>query len=227
MKGHMSHLTLEELARFVDETPDRGAAGHLATCEGCAADLAALREQRDALRDLPALMPGPDHWPALRERLAREGLVRSRPRRSAGMVRAAAAAALFLAGGALGYGVRGPLEQAGPGSPAMVTDGAVPGGAGPGGAVADDATGREPTRAVAEAGEQFMAALDSYMEASGATPADPATRLAALDNIVLTTAAALAEAPADPVINSYHMSAMAQRDAVLRQLAVGAGLPVF
>lgn len=217
MRGHMSHLTLEELARFVDEAPDRAAAGHLTACEACAAELAALRQQRDALRDLPALVPAPDHWPALRERLAREGLVRTRRRLPAGVVRAAAAAALFLAGGALGYGVRGPLGQAGPGSPSTVA----------GGAAADAAADREPTRAVAEAGEQFMAALDSYMAASGAAPADPATRLAALDNIVLTTAAALAEAPADPVINSYHMSAMAQRDAVLRQLAVGAGLPVF
>jgi hypothetical protein len=222
MREHMSHLTLEELAGFVDEPPDGAAAGHLAACQACAAELEALREQRDALRDLPALEPAPDHWPALRQRLAREGLLRTRRRLPTGAVRAAAAVALFLAGGVLGYGVRGPLEQAGPGSPSMAAGGAVPGAA-----AADLATDREPTRAVAEAGEQFMVALDSYMAASGAEPADPAARLAALDNIVLTTAAALAEAPSDPVITSYHMSAMAQRDAVLRQLAVGAGLPVF
>ena len=44
------------------------------------------------------------------------------------------------------------------------------------------------------------------------------SRLAALEGIVLTTRAALNEAPADPVINGYHLTALEQRDALLREL---------
>ena len=47
---------------------------------------------------------------------------------------------------------------------------------------------------------------------------DPLNQLAALEGIVLTTRAALEEAPADPVINGYHLSALGQRDAILRQI---------
>jgi hypothetical protein len=65
------------------------------------------------------------------------------------------------------------------------------------------------------------------MASTGPSPGDPVARLAALDNIVLTTAEALHEAPTDPIINGYHLSALAQRDAVLRQLAVRAADPVF
>ena len=53
----------------------------------------------------------------------------------------------------------------------------------------------------------------------GVLPApDPVNRLAALEGIVLTTRAALNEAPADPVINGYHLTALEQRDAILRQI---------
>jgi hypothetical protein len=44
------------------------------------------------------------------------------------------------------------------------------------------------------------------------------SRLAALEGIVLTTRSALREAPADPVINSYHLTALGQRDELLRQI---------
>ena len=44
------------------------------------------------------------------------------------------------------------------------------------------------------------------------------SRLAALEGIVLMTGAALSEAPADPVINGYHLTALEQRDALLRQI---------
>jgi hypothetical protein len=44
-------------------------------------------------------------------------------------------------------------------------------------------------------------------------------RLAALEGIMLTAQAALREAPADPVINGYLLTAMGQRDAMLRQIS--------
>jgi hypothetical protein len=50
---------------------------------------------------------------------------------------------------------------------------------------------------------------------------EPHNRLAALEGIVVTTRAALEAAPADPVINNYHLAAMGQREALLRQLETG------
>jgi hypothetical protein len=35
---------------------------------------------------------------------------------------------------------------------------------------------------------------------------------------VITTRAALGQAPTDPVINGYHLTALAQRDAMLKQI---------
>lgn len=218
----MSHLTLETLARLVDEPPEEAERRHLAGCRGCSAELAALVEQRAGLRSLPDLAPPPDSWPALRARLKQEGLLRERRTVPPGVARAAAAVILFLGGGAMGYAMRGPADPEGA-SPAGVLATAED----PRGGPAADAAGPDMTREVEEAGERFMAALDQYMATTGAEIADPATRLAALDNIVLTTAEALHEAPTDPIINTYHVSALAQRNAVLRQLAGRAGQPVF
>jgi hypothetical protein len=219
----MSHMTLEALARLVDEAPDDAERAHLETCAGCRAELRELLEQREALAALPDLAPGPDQWPALRAQLKREGLIRRRglPMEAAG--RTAAAILLFLAGGAAGYAVRGPAS-----APAAMPDPVVAAGEGTAGTAGTAApSADDPGRDVEAAGEIFMAALDRYMASTGAPPADPATRLAALDNIVLTTAEALNEAPTDPIISGYHLSALAQRDAVLRQLTAGSRDPVF
>jgi hypothetical protein len=71
-----------------------------------------------------------------------------------------------------------------------------------------------------EAEEMYLAALTRYAElASSAEPGDPIARLAALQSIVMTTQAALNQSPTDPVINGYHLTALAQRDATLRQVA--------
>ena len=66
----------------------------------------------------------------------------------------------------------------------------------------------------------YLQALTRYAElASQAQSGDPIARLAALQSIVMTTQAALNETPTDPVINGYHLTALAQRDATLRQVA--------
>ncbi|HSK20352.1 MAG TPA: hypothetical protein VK912_14465 [Longimicrobiales bacterium] len=66
----------------------------------------------------------------------------------------------------------------------------------------------------------YLEALTRYAElASQAQSGDPIARLAALQSIILTTQAALNETPTDPVINGYHLTALAQRDATLRQVA--------
>jgi hypothetical protein len=71
-----------------------------------------------------------------------------------------------------------------------------------------------------EAEELYLSALTRYAElASNADAGDPVSRLAAMQSIVLTTQAALSQTPMDPVINGYHLTALAQRDAALRQVA--------
>ncbi|MGH7477489.1 MAG: hypothetical protein ACRELD_14580 [Longimicrobiales bacterium] len=211
----MSHLTVEALARLVDERAAASEAEHLATCPRCAAELEALRDQSTALRALPALEPPATAWPALEARLAREGLIRtSAPRRAAGLLRLAAALALLLTGGVLGavFQARQTAE------PGLAADGAAR-------QPVEDEVLVERLRATEQA---YLAALASYNEALGVPPAsDPIARLAALEGIVLTTSAALDQAPADPVINGYHLTALAQRDATLRGLVVAGARPAF
>lgn len=218
----MLHLTLEALARLVDEAPTADERTHLAECGLCRQELDGLREQTESLAALPKMAPPPDLWPSLRQELREEGLVvrTGRVRSAAPWIRAAAAVVLFLAGGATGFAVRG--AEGGPGAVA----GARPQGDSPGVLALDPTPVGDLSQDVERAQEVFAAALDRYMMANSTEAPDPAARLAALDNIVLTTAEALNESPADPVINSYHLTAVAQRNELLRQIAAS-GEPVF
>ncbi|HEX6373775.1 MAG TPA: hypothetical protein VF006_32910 [Longimicrobium sp.] len=84
------------------------------------------------------------------------------------------------------------------------------------------ATAAEADRAARElmqAQATYMAALQRL--AAIADPASgntPETRLAALDRLVQLTAEALDRVPGDPVINGYHLAAVAERDAVRREM---------
>jgi hypothetical protein len=274
----MSHLTLETIARLVDEAPTAVEATHLDACAVCRAEVDAMREDVQALSMLPDMVPAPDAWAALEDRLAAEGLVRRRgfamplPR----FAWAAAAAALFLAGGLTGRLTSGPVQHivqapagaepaAGPGAdpadrapasaPQLAAE--LPGSAGaveagtapdrgqadtpqpaqpqtwpaPGVTLAGNTFGGGQPRTLEEAAlflrqteELYLNALTRYAElATQAEAGDPVSRLAALQSIVMTTQAALSQAPADPVINGYHLTALAQRDATLRQVAAASG----
>ncbi|HSJ06030.1 MAG TPA: hypothetical protein VK936_04960 [Longimicrobiales bacterium] len=277
----MSHLTLETIARLVDESPTAVEAAHLDACAVCRAEVDAMREDVQALSMLPDMTPAPDAWAALEDRLAAEGLVRRRgfaiplPR----FAWAAAAAALFLAGGLTGRLTSGPVQQivqtpTGPGpaaGPAADTAERVPAVApqlagdlpvdsdgiqagadaapdrgradapvyaepqarpAPGVTLAGNTFGgAQQPRTLEEAAlflrqteELYLNALTRYAElATQAEAGDPVSRLAALQSIVMTTQAALSQAPADPVINGYHLTALAQRDATLRQVAAASG----
>jgi len=114
----MNHLSLENLARLLDEEPSRSESEHLAECADCRSELAALRADRDALNALPDLLPPPPTaWPDLAERLKEEGLIRTEvtggtqvtPARTGGrrFLYLAASLALFLLGGSTGYLLRG------------------------------------------------------------------------------------------------------------------------
>ena len=239
----MSHLTLETLARLIDESPDPTEMGHLDICQQCREELEALRADAAALHALPDPEPSIAQWIRLEQQLEREGLMRRNWRWQPVALRMAAAVVIFVLGGvaaalvmrpsdtqyltANDQPVRQVAEQ-----PAHV---AVPAAtltenpiAGPAPAVAAPAMAtvrpaRTPEEAAARlrtAESDYLSALARYAELSGRIDeGDPLARLAALESIVATTRAALGRAPADPVINGYHLTAVAQRDALLRQVS--------
>lgn len=198
----MQHLTPEALARLVDEEGGPEEVAHLAACPECAAELGAMREQTvrlGELGDLPAPRSGRFR---LERALADEGLlVRRRGGRGAAL-RAAAAAGIFLLGGVAGAAVTG-----GGGAPPLAVRADEP------------VEVEQATAALRDAETAYLHAVTRYAELTGAAVGlDPINRLAALEGIVLTTRAALREAPADPVINNYHLTALGQRDALLLQI---------
>jgi hypothetical protein len=78
----------------------------------------------------------------------------------------------------------------------------------------------EAAQLLREMEARYLDALTAYAElALDAEAGDLVARLATLQSIILTTQAALNETPTDPVINGYHLTALAQRDATLRQVA--------
>jgi hypothetical protein len=111
----MSHLTLEDLARLVDEAPGPHESAHLGTCEECRLQLDALRDDVQALSMLPDMAPPADSWAGIERRLTDEGLIRTRrssrsvpwPR----LAQLAAALVLFIAGSLAGRISAGPGGQ--------------------------------------------------------------------------------------------------------------------
>ncbi len=206
----MEHLNLEVLARLVDEPPGPLERAHLAACRGCSGELRALREQTARLGELAPPAPPKGGWPALERRLRRDGLIRAGRRQpyTGWAPRAAAAVILFvggvLAGGALAGRDPAPVAVAGSGAEADSADAA---------------------RTLTEAEMVYLAALRRYSEhtAEGDDVPNPAARIAALGSIVRATGPAHNEAPADPVINGYHLTALGQRDLMLERFAVIGG----
>lgn len=254
----MSHLSLETIARLVEDEPDTTEAAHLSACAECRTQLDAMTEDVHALAMLPDMAVVPDQWEALERRLTAEGLIHRPQHRARGgaWMMQAAAALLLLLGGALAGRMTAPgaaprtaavptetrdAAQAGPDAqPAVLatdTDGlpaedappAMQPETGPRSVtLASDQGTRLPQNATMdEAAEYLRGAEAAYLEAltryaemaSQAQSGDPIARLAALQSIILTTQAALNETPTDPVINGYHLTALAQRDATLRQVA--------
>jgi hypothetical protein len=129
---------------------------------------------------------------------------------------AAAALATFLLGGAGGFALRGPADATSDDGLPRVTTQPPPGLATP--VSLEEAEGQ-----VRVAESRYLTALDQYnalLGPSAPAGADPwAARLAALESIVASTRAALAEAPYDPVINGYYINATAQRNAMFRQVS--------
>lgn len=220
----MQHLNTEELARLVDETPTHDERAHLAGCGACRDELDALRAQTQGLAQLAQLRTPARVWPVLAARLRHEGLIGNPAHRVGGfggLLRVAALAGLFLLGGAAGLAV----GRSGALSADRVTLSAG----------LENFPPATVARTPAEAAQHLDVAETAYLTALGryteltSTPAsvDPAARLAALEGIVLSARAALEAAPADPIINGYYLTAMGQREAVLRQIAQVSDDPWF
>ena len=237
----MSHLTLETIARLVEDAPDAHEAEHLAACEQCRAELESMLVDVRALATLPDMTPAPDAWTSLERRLAAEGIihaprVRTFPTRP--FIQAAAAVVLFVGGASAGR-LTAPqqeqLAQAPSTQPAdtrgttLVANQPTVEASNPNvnlvsnttpARVQQPRTMEEAAALLRQTEELYLGALTRYAElATNAEAGDPVSRLAALQSIVMTTQAALSQAPADPVINGYHLTALAQRDATLRQVA--------
>ena len=231
----MEHLSLEALARLVDETPFRSERRHLARCPDCSRELERLREQTEALGSLPDLRPAPGDWPALEERLEREGLLRgSNPAdavirlidRRRGWMQAAAALVLFLAGGLSGA-VLAPAEWGLRTGGGQVASGEMTaGGVSPAGLTAEEAASPEEAAEVLRLAEQqYRDAMLRYRALTRGpetgTPMDP-RRLAVLDAMLAMGQAAVQEAPDDPFLNGFLVSAAAEREAALNALFASA-----
>ena len=207
----MEHLTAETLARLVDDEPQPTERAHLEACEACARELAALRDQTEALSTLPEIMPPLGDWEVIEARLRSEGLVKEPTALSKlGLARtpawmpAAAAIVLFLGGAVMGAGVT----------------------ARRGGEVATAAGSlEEAAGAVRDAEDRYVQAVSNYralLASDGIDDAgvDPYTRYAALEHLVSVSQAAVRAAPGDPFLNGFLASALAERDAVARQVSL-------
>ena len=218
----MEHLSLEALARLVDETPFRSEGQHLARCPECSQELELLRKQTEALGSLPDLRPAPGDWPALEARLEGEGLLgRSDPvsteirliDRRHGWMQAAAAVVLFLVGGLSGAALA-PIRSApeiGGGVEVAAREASA----------SEAATAEEAAEIVRLAEQQYRDAILQYRaltrNADAETPMD-ARRLAAIDALVAMSQAAVQEAPDDPFLNGFLVSAVAEREAAMNTL---------
>ena len=230
----MSHLNLETLARLIDESPDPTEAGHLDICEACRTELEALRADAAALRMLPDPTPPIAAWQSLEQQLQREGLMRQSPWVQ-NLMRLAAVLVIFVLGTVVGVLLRrSPApQQVATSTPTLsapiqtvaqspvhldtpITTVSQPLNV----AQRAPSNAQEAAAQLQQAEKAYVSALSQYSQFNtrAENSGDPVARLAALESIVATTRAALAQSPSDPVINGYHLTAVAQRDATIRQI---------
>jgi len=219
----MEHLRPETLGRLVDEAPTESEKRHLDLCAACAGELEALRDQTEALAQLPDLLPPVGDWEVLHARLVSEGLVRRDRALTRGLattptwMRAAAAVLLFVGGGAVGAAVVSRTSSTPAGDalgPAFTT------------LASRVATSDDAAELVRVTERQYMDALLRYRQMVEAESGeemilDPESRFAALEYLVAAGQAALRQAPADPFLNGVLASALAERQAALRKISTG------
>ena len=230
----MEHLSLEALARLVDESPFRSERQHLARCQDCSRELELLREQSETLGSLPDLRPAPGDWPALEARLESEGLLHgsgtshASSRAAAGIrlieqrrgwMQIAAALVIFIAGGFSGAALApaGSASEAGSGVEIAASEAATP---------------EEAAEVLRLAEQQYRLTEQHYRDAvlryrvlsrslDAELPMD-VRHFAALETLVAASQAAVQEAPDDPYLNGFLVSAVAERDAALNSFFASA-----
>lgn len=216
----MEHLTLETLARMVDEAPSAAEQGHLDDCAECQQVLKHLRAQTEDLGALPAMVPPRGDWRELEARLVSEGLVRRPDARrltltlSSGWMKMAAAVVVFAAGAVTGSAV---TERDASSSRTAETAILQPV---ENAANLDDAEG-----AVRLAEQQYARSLLTYRRLLGQEQRlpgdDPVRREHALELLVQAGQSAVRAAPDDPYINSFLVNLLAERRASSRSARSG------
>lgn len=219
----MVHLSSETLSELLDGSPAPGAQEHLASCSVCQGELEVLRRMRTQLRELPALDPPPGLWSRIEERLPYGRERRRLGRPSLVALQAAAMAAVFVIGLALGQA----FQRGEPASDAAETA-LVPVAVG---GVDEQTPPASLADALAEvrrlASEYDVALMNLQRMTQGESAPGPSSlarqRLANLEALVEASRAALATDPADPVLNSYLFNAVAERDAMVSRLTSASG----
>jgi hypothetical protein len=230
----MLHLSTDRLAALADEqaTPDEAA--HLALCAACAEErvafqtLVAMAHAERASLGLPLT-----RWDSIAAGLARDAASASAAPPETGGVRVTpihrlegarwgrrslqiAAGLLLVASGAIAG--RASVARA-PAAQGEVANADAPG--------ALDSTSFltvEEARLAQQRSEMLYRQAAAYLaqhDSTGPVDGNPVayrSRLAALDQVISTTRAAMREAPHDPVINGYYLNTLGQREATLQQL---------
>jgi hypothetical protein len=239
----MEHLSLETLARLVDEAPTPEERRHLDECPTCDRELEALRDQTTGLSHLPDLRPPREGWADLERKLRSEGLIGSGARpagagggdpgghRGSPWLQAAAGVALLLAGAGMGMGAGSLMDGPDGAPPPFSAADPLPSSVvavldqDPG---ASDLTLEEAEALVRLTEDWYRSALVRYREqlAREGEPfqgeANPVTRYAALETLLAASRAAVRESPTDPFLNGLLVNMTAERDATLRGIRASA-----
>jgi hypothetical protein len=217
----MLHLSIDRLAALGDEHPTPAEAAHLATCDECARErdayvaLVAMAHAERAPLGLPLT-----RWDAVAAALEMDAtMVGTSPRhvrRMPGWPLRVAAGLLLMAGGAM-------IGRASAGAgllPTTITGFATIS------ASPDDPsfTSIEEARVAQRRSEQLYQQAVAYLAQYDSTAIDDGSplayksRLAVFDRVISVASEAMREAPHDPVINSYYLTTLNQREATIRQL---------
>lgn len=242
----MSHLSTDRLAALGDDEPTPAEAAHLSECAECAHERAAYRTlvamahaERDAI-GLPLT-----RWDAIADALAADSRAEpsfdspivarpfaarapssteTRVRRFQRMPLQAAAAVLLVVGGV----IAGRMTAAVPTVPVQAStqpstraglarNASLPADSVYFSSVDEAREAQQRSEAIYLRATEFLAQQDNSAP-SDANPVVVQSRLAALDQVSSTMREAMRQAPHDPVINSYYLTTLGQREATLRQL---------
>lgn len=222
------HLTADRLAALADEVPSTPELAHLTGCDACARERAVHQSMLElAGAESARIGPPITAWESLAPVLVADGVIdrgrglELRARQVRHPWKQVAAAAVLLAGGMMA----GRFTAGAPALPLgeLAAQASVPWRAPRADTLSrfaslDDARAAQVrSQLLYQSATAFIAERDPASRAAD-SPAAMRTRLAALDRTRQVMGEALQDAPYDPVINGYYMTALGQREATLQQL---------